>query len=58
MVIYLGIISVHPRARGEGHMKILTNICLEEASEAYDMIVLCGQRQRYEYLALHLAGWE
>ncbi|PWV95900.1 acetyltransferase (GNAT) family protein [Paenibacillus cellulosilyticus] len=54
---YLGTVSVHPRARGEGHMKVLMNSWLERLSEeAYDMIVLAGQRQRYEYFGFTLGG--
>ncbi|WP_240548515.1 GNAT family N-acetyltransferase [Paenibacillus lignilyticus] len=53
---YLGIVSVHPRARGEGHMKVLMNKWLEEAPELYDMVVLYGQRQRYEYFDFTLGG--
>ncbi|AZN39016.1 GNAT family N-acetyltransferase [Paenibacillus albus] len=53
---YLGIVSVHPRARGEGHMKVLMNKWLEEAPASYDMLVLYGQRQRYEYFNFTLGG--
>ncbi|SDX55969.1 GNAT family N-acetyltransferase [Paenibacillus sp. CF384] len=53
---YLGIVSVHPRARGEGHMKVLMNKWLEEAPESYDMVVLWGQRQRYEYFDFTVGG--
>nr|WP_170312292.1 GNAT family N-acetyltransferase [Paenibacillus sacheonensis] len=53
---YLGIVSVHPRARGEGHMKVLMNKWLEEAPQSYDMLVLYGQRQRYEYFDFTLGG--
>ena len=53
---YLGIVSVHPRARGEGHMKVLMNKWIEEAPQSYDMLVLNGQRQRYEYFDFTLGG--
>ncbi|WP_308637120.1 GNAT family N-acetyltransferase [Paenibacillus silvisoli] len=54
---YLGIVSVHPRARGEGHMKVLMNKWLtEEVPGSYDMVVLYGQRQRYEYFDFTLGG--
>ncbi|RUS45136.1 GNAT family N-acetyltransferase [Cohnella sp. AR92] len=53
---YLGTVSVHPRARGEGHMKELMNRWLEELRQSYDMIVLYGQRQRYEYFGFTLGG--
>lgn len=53
---YLGTVSVHPRARGEGHMKVLMNMWLEELRDTYDMVVLYGQRQRYEYFGFTLGG--
>lgn len=53
---YLGTVSVHPRARGEGHMKVLMNMWLEELRNTYDMVVLYGQRQRYEYFGFTLGG--
>jgi predicted N-acetyltransferase YhbS len=53
---YLGTVSVHPRARGEGHMKVLMNKWLEELRKTKDMIVLYGQRQRYEYFGFTLGG--
>lgn len=53
---YLGTVSVHPRARGEGHMKTLMDMWLEELRSTYDMVVLYGQRQRYEYFGFTLGG--
>lgn len=53
---YLGTVSVHPRARGEGHMKALMNLWLEELRGTCDMVVLYGQRQRYEYFGFTLGG--
>lgn len=53
---YLGTVSVHPRARGEGHMKVLMNLWLEELRNTCDMVVLSGQRQRYEYFGFTLGG--
>jgi len=53
---YLGTVSVHPRARGEGHMKALMNMWLEELRNTCDMVVLYGQRQRYEYFGFTLGG--
>ncbi|OBR64140.1 hypothetical protein A7K91_16115 [Paenibacillus oryzae] len=53
---YLGTVSVHPRARGEGHMKVLMNMWLEELRDTCDMVVLYGQRQRYEYFGFTLGG--
>ncbi|GMK41873.1 hypothetical protein PCCS19_49320 [Paenibacillus sp. CCS19] len=54
---YLGTVSVHPRARGEGHMKVLMNSWLEKLrADSFDMIVLAGQRQRYEYFGFTSGG--
>ncbi|MDO7906239.1 GNAT family N-acetyltransferase [Paenibacillus sp. JX-17] len=53
---YLGTVSVHPRARGEGHMKILMDMWLKELRDTCDIIVLNGQRQRYEYFGFTLGG--
>ncbi|KGE17296.1 GNAT family N-acetyltransferase [Paenibacillus wynnii] len=53
---YLGTVSVHPRARSEGHMKVLMNMWLGELRNTYDMVVLYGQRQRYEYFGFTLGG--
>ncbi|MGN7761373.1 GNAT family N-acetyltransferase [Paenibacillus sp. 22594] len=53
---YLGTVSVHPRARGEGHMKALMEMWLEELRNTCDMVVLYGQRQRYEYFGFTLGG--
>ncbi|MRN51481.1 GNAT family N-acetyltransferase [Paenibacillus monticola] len=53
---YLGTVSVHPRARGEGHMKVLMDMWLRELRNTCDMVVLYGQRQRYEYFGFTLGG--
>lgn len=53
---FLGIVSVHPKFRGQGHMKALMNWWLEESPENYDMLVLYGQRQRYEYFGFTRGG--
>jgi predicted N-acetyltransferase YhbS len=45
---FLGIVSTHPRDRGRGHMKALMDLWIEEGSRNFDMMVLYGQRQRYE----------
>ena len=57
---YLGTVSVHENHRGEGHMKALMNICLEEMKGKYDLSVLGGRRQRYEYFGYTYGGvqWE
>ena len=53
---FIGTVSVHPRARGEGHMKALMNAWLEEMRETCDLSVLGGQRQRYEYFGYTHGG--
>ncbi|MFD0670015.1 GNAT family N-acetyltransferase [Cohnella sp. GCM10027633] len=53
---FVGIVSVHPEARGEGHMKALMNEWLDEMRDSYDMAVLWGQRQRYEYFGFTQGG--
>jgi predicted acetyltransferase len=53
---YLGIVSVHPRDRGKGHMKALMEMWLKEARESCDMVALYGQRQRYEYFGFTQGG--
>lgn len=46
----IGTVSVHPYARGEGHMKMLMKMLLDDAKERdFDLLVLGGQRQRYGY---------
>ncbi len=46
---YVGSVAVHPKARGEGHMKHLMNDWLRELEDDCDLLVLDGQRQRYGY---------
>ena len=53
---YLGIVSVHPRARGKGHMKALMDRWLDEMRGSCDLSVLDGQRQRYEYFGYTSGG--
>lgn len=53
---FIGTVSVHPRARGEGHMKALMNAWLEEMRETCDLSALGGQRQRYEYFGYTHGG--
>lgn len=57
---FLGGVTVHPRYRGESHMINLINIWLDETKDLYDMSVLTGQRQRYEYFGYTPGGvqWE
>lgn len=54
---YVGSVSVHPYARGEGHMKALMQMTLDSAkAQGMDMMVLGGQRQRYNYFNFENAG--
>ena len=57
---YLGTVSVHENYRGEGHMIKLMNMCLDEMQGKYDLSVLGGRRQRYEYFGYTYGGeqWE
>ena len=57
---FLGGVTVHPRHRGENHMIALINMWLDEMKEHYDMSVLTGLRQRYEYFGYTNGGvqWE
>lgn len=54
---YVGSVSVHPRMRGRGVMRELMNRQIQKAKEAgMDMVVLGGQRQRYEYYGFSACG--
>lgn len=54
---YIGTVSVHPDARGEGHMKALMAKVLEEMrANGADIALLGGQRQRYEYFGYAQGG--
>ncbi|MGI6239620.1 MAG: GNAT family N-acetyltransferase [Christensenellales bacterium] len=54
---YVGTVSSHPYARGEGHMKQLMQIALEDMrSGGTDISMLGGQRQRYEYFGYTRGG--
>lgn len=56
---YVGTVSTHPKARGEGHMKKLMRLSMEEMREnGTDIAFLGGQRQRYQYFGYHQAGME
>jgi len=53
----VGTVSVHPYARGEGHMKKLMAMMAEDAAARnLDLLVLGGQRQRYNYFGFEQAG--
>lgn len=54
---YIGSVSVHPYARGEGHMKRL--MAMVEAwlvEQQVDVAVLGGRRQRYQYFGYSKGG--
>ena len=57
---FLGGVAVHPRHRGENHMKALINMWLDEMKTGCDMSLLTGLRQRYEYFGYTPGGvqWE
>lgn len=54
---YIGTVSVHPEARGEGHMKVLMAMALDEMrTQGADIALLGGQRQRYEHFGYAWGG--
>lgn len=54
---YVGSVSVHPRVRGQGVMRMLMTRQIDRAKAAgLDMLVLGGQRQRYEYYGFAACG--
>ena len=54
---FVGTVSVHPYARGEGHMKALMHMTRDNAiAQGMDMMILGGQRQRYNYFDFESAG--
>lgn len=53
----IGTVSVHPYARGEGHMKRLMQMMLDDArARKLDLLVLGGMRQRYGYFGFESGG--
>ena len=53
----IGNVSVHPYSRGEGYMKELMRMSLDDAREiGIDIMCLGGQRQRYGYFGYENAG--
>lgn len=47
---YLGTVATHPQERGKGYMKQLMQMSVERAkNEAMDLLILGGQRQRYNH---------
>lgn len=54
---FVGTVSVHPYCRGEGHMKHLMPLMHNKAVEmGMDVLVLGGQRQRYQYFGFENGG--
>lgn len=57
---FLGCVAVHPRARGEGHMRRLIDLWHEELRREgrTDMMVLWGLRHRYEHFGYTPSGYD
>ena len=54
---FIGTVSVHPYARGEGYMRTLMPHAIERAREdGVDLMLLGGQRQRYNYFGFETGG--
>ncbi|MBR3794463.1 MAG: GNAT family N-acetyltransferase [Clostridia bacterium] len=54
---YLGSMAVHPRVRGQGTMGTLMQKQIERGVErGLDLMVLGGQRQRYQYSGFETGG--
>ena len=54
---FIGTVSVHPYARGNGYMKGIMSMIEEELrSDGTDYAALGGQRQRYRYFGFELGG--
>lgn len=54
---YIGSVSVHPYARGAGHMKALMAFAVNDAkAQKLDMLLLGGRRQRYGYFGFEKGG--
>ncbi|MHC1785680.1 MAG: GNAT family N-acetyltransferase [Christensenellales bacterium] len=57
LIGFVGTVCVHPYARGEGHMKALMPMTRDRAlAGGMEMLVLGGQRQRYNYFGYERAG--
>lgn len=54
---YIGTVSVHPKARSKGYMIELMSKAQEDMrSQGYDMIILDGNRHRYQHYGFEKAG--
>ncbi len=54
----IGTVSVHPYDRGNGYMKKLMAMAVDEIKNSCDIAELDGQRQRYEYYGFTPGGIE
>lgn len=53
----IGNVSVHPYTRGKGYMKALMKMIKDDSKkDGLDVLVLGGQRQRYQYFGFEPAG--
>lgn len=54
---YIGTVSVHPNERKKGHMKKLMEMVEQTAIEQeYDLMILDGNRHRYQHFGFERAG--
>ena len=59
LTLGIGSVSVHPRARGKGYMRLMMDALDQRAAETGAVLaVLGGQRQRYEYFGFEKTGLE
>ena len=59
LTLGIGSVSVHPRSRGKGYMKLMMDAVDARAAELGAMMaVLGGRRQRYEYFGYEKTGLE
>ena len=55
---FVGTVSVHPYARSEGHMKsLMAHMTQQAKNQNVDVLVLGGQRQRYQYFGFENGGY-
>ncbi|MBE5782628.1 MAG: GNAT family N-acetyltransferase [Clostridiales bacterium] len=53
----VGSVAVHEKSRGEGHMKKLMDMMIEDGKKrGLDLLILGGQRQRYAYWNFEMGG--
>ena len=54
----VGTVSVHPYARGEGHMKrVMADMLADTRASGVDALYLGGQRQRYNHFGFEVGGY-